>query len=346
MPPQRTSDGARGRPFVRVWAPAKINLGLEVLGRRDDGYHDLITLFQAVHLGDTLDLRLREQPGVDLRVRSEIARGFSGATSPLELGPVESNLVVRAAKRLLPSEGRWRGVEASLVKRIPVGAGLGGGSADAAATLLGLSELLKPGLPKPGLPKPDPRSPGTLKRDGSRAPADLQEIALSLGADVPFPLVGGTKLGEGVGERLRPFPEMPRRRIVLVWPNVFLSTSSVFRALSSPLTPQGPLARMAELEIPRGFWGGDWFSLRNDLQPGVEAVCPPVRSVLESFEQLGSTFTRMTGSGSSVFGLARSGSEADHWVNRFRSQGFWARAVFPFRGGCRVRQIERGRRAD
>ena len=306
-------EGALGQVFV--WAPAKINLALEVLGRRPDGYHELATIFQAIGLADRVELTLLRDPEVTLEVRP----------SGLDLGPVEENLALRAARALLQEierrSAKSGGVRIRLTKRIPAGAGLGGGASDAAATLVGLARLLQ----RSGVPTPE-----------------LPPIALGLGADVPFFLEGGTRFGTGVGEILRPIPPWPAKHVTLVFPNVGVSTSSVFRRWESGLTLPGPLASMAGLGIPSGFWRTVRGDLRNDLQAIVAERHPVILEVLEEFRRLGSGFARMSGSGSAVFGVAEDGAQAREWAESFRARGFWARAVRPTRGGCRIREAGSG----
>ncbi|MEZ4648964.1 MAG: hypothetical protein R3E97_09320 [Candidatus Eisenbacteria bacterium] len=348
-----------GGETVRVSAPAKVNLALEVVGKRPDGYHELATIFQTIDLRDEVDVVLRAEPGIDLEVRYEGFDGFErgdgpergeGDTSLPDLGPAERNLVVRAGAALLAAAGRtaggagWagqtgqtgqtgqageageaarenagrvgnRGARFRLTKRIPVGAGLGGGSSDAAAALVGLNHLLG---------------------DDGVSDADLHEIAASLGADVPFFLVGGTCLGRGIGELLTPLPSCPEISLVVVFPNVAVSTSSVFGRLESGLTPPGPLARMSPLDIRPDFWSRDWADFRNDLEPHVAVDGSAVAEVLRTFRSLGSSFSRMSGSGSAVFGVAPDEGQAREWMERFRAQGYWARAVRPTRAGCRL----------
>ena len=172
-------------------APAKINLGLRVLNRRSDGYHELRTIFQTISLADHLTV------GYDPRGDGEVELDCDDISLS-----TKDNLAVRAAESLLRA-GAWRGrVAIELKKRIPAGAGLGGGSSDAAAVLLALGRLLKP-------------RPHT---------AMLAEVAAELGSDVPFFLHGGTAVGLGRGEEVYPLPDQPRRRLVLVTPEIFVSS--------------------------------------------------------------------------------------------------------------------------
>jgi 4-diphosphocytidyl-2-C-methyl-D-erythritol kinase len=187
---------------LQVKAPAKLNLHLEVLGRRPDGFHEVRTVMQAVSLCDLLTFALREDGGIALRC--------SGADLPVD----ERNLVVRAALMLKERHRVARGAAISLTKRIPVGGGLGGGSADAAVALLALSRLW-----------------------GVEAAAeDVRDMAARLGSDVPFFLSGGTALCEGRGERVLPLACGRPMHYVLVMPPFSLSTARVYAAAETGLT--------------------------------------------------------------------------------------------------------------
>ena len=166
---------------VRVPAYAKVNLRLDVLGRRADGYHELRTIFQTISLHDTLVLETKREPGIDLRI---------AGNSQLAGEPGQDNLVYRALSQLSGELDIHHGVRAILTKRIPVGRGLGGGSSDAAAALLGFLRLTKKTIAAPR----------------------LLEIAAGLGADVPFFLHGGRALGIGRGDEIYPLPDLPPRR--------------------------------------------------------------------------------------------------------------------------------------
>jgi 4-diphosphocytidyl-2-C-methyl-D-erythritol kinase len=223
-------------------APAKLNLFLHVLGRRPDGYHELQTVFRLIDRSDRVGIAPRK----DGKIR------FDGPFG-------EDNLCVRAAKLV------GRGCDLALEKNIPVGGGLGGGSSDAATTLLALNRLWNLGL--------------TRKR--------LAEMALKLGADVPFFLLGKNAIGEGIGERLTPIDLMPAWYLVLV-PQVSVSTKETF---ASALTPRGK-----PLKIPPFFPGQG----QNDLEPVVIARYPEVAAQLAWLRQH-RTQARMTGSGACVF---------------------------------------------
>ncbi len=234
-------------------APAKLNLFLHVVGRRADGYHLLQSAFALIDRSDRLRFRVRDD-GVVRRV-SDLA-----AVAP------EDDLVVRAARALQQASGTSRGADIEVVKAIPMGAGLGGGSSDAATTLMVLDRLWATGL-------------GTER---------LQALGLGLGSDVPFFLFGRNAWVEGVGERLYPIELPPRWYVVLV-PPVGVPTAEIFAA--PELTRNTEALKMADFSAFEAF--------RNDLEPVVVSRYPQVASHLEWLGRHGRA--RLTGSGSCVF---------------------------------------------
>jgi 4-diphosphocytidyl-2-C-methyl-D-erythritol kinase len=242
-----------------LWpAPAKLNLFLHVTGRRADGYHDLQTLFQLIDLCDTI--------GITPESRGRIER----IAGPAEVAP-EDDLVLRAAHALQQASGTPWGALLRIAKRIPIGAGLGGGSSDAATTLLALNQLWGCHLPPP----------------------KLAELGLALGSDVPVFLGGSSAWAEGRGERLVPV-ELPEHWYVVVRPQVSVSTAEIFQA--PELTRNSPL-----ITIPGFFESGG----HNDCEPVVSARYPEVAAALEWLAQ--SAPAHLTGTGSCVF--AAFGSE-------------------------------------
>jgi 4-diphosphocytidyl-2-C-methyl-D-erythritol kinase len=236
---------------------AKVNLSLVVLGKRTDGFHELDTVFQAVGLTDRLSFE--ESDGLAL-----------GVDDPSIPAGAE-NLVLRAARALAEEAGVKARAAITLEKRIPAGGGLGGGSSDAAVTLLALSALWEIDV--------------SLER--------LSRVGAALGSDVPFFLHGGTARGLGRGERIEPLPDLPPRGVVLVMPPFPVATPDVFRQL-------GAAARdVAAGEAP---WTGA-VPDRNDLEPAAEALFPALREVREALASAGATQARLSGSGSTVFGL-------------------------------------------
>jgi 4-diphosphocytidyl-2-C-methyl-D-erythritol kinase len=248
-------------------APAKLNLFLHVTARRADGYHELQTLFQLIDLCDTVTVRVRADGGIDRPV------------GPPGLAP-ESDLVVRAARALQAATGVRLGATLGVLKRIPMGGGLGGGSSDAATTLIALNELWGCGL----------------------AVRDLAGLGLELGADVPVFIEGSSAWGEGLGERLTPV-ELPDKWYVVIHPGVRVSTAEVFQS------PE--LTRNSALITIRAFFesGG-----RNDCEPVVRARFPQVAEALDWLARQAPA--HLTGTGSCVFAACASAADAERLAAR------------------------------
>jgi 4-diphosphocytidyl-2-C-methyl-D-erythritol kinase len=243
-----------------VLAPAKLNLFLHVTGRRDDGYHLLQSVFMLIDWCDTLHF--------DLRTDAQIRRHDLGPALPAD------DLIVRAALRLQQASGTKLGADIQVLKTIPAQAGMGGGSSDAASTLLALNRLW-------GLDWPLAR---------------LMPIGLLLGADVPFFLGGHNAWVEGIGEQLQPI-ELPAARFAVLKPAAGLETARIFRA------PE--LERATEAATISDFAAAPLGFGRNDLQPVAAALCPEIGQALDWLRSFGLQ-PRMTGSGSAVFAhLAR-----------------------------------------
>ena len=250
---------------VEVESPAKVNLHLQVVGKRADGYHELRTIFQTVDLADELTIELDDEPGVRLTVE--------GA----ELSAGADNLAHRAAAGFLARWAPDRGVSIALRKRIPLGAGLGGGSSNAASVLLALQRLL-------GDPAP---------------PADLWLLARELGADVPYFLVGGTALGVGRGDEVIPLTELPEREIWLVLPPVHVSTAAAFADLGE-LTGKPFDPRILAL-VQRGELGWEAFAhAANDFEAAVFRRWPELASLHADLVSTGAA-ARLSGSGAAFW---------------------------------------------
>ncbi|CCD29784.1 4-diphosphocytidyl-2-C-methyl-D-erythritol kinase (CMK) [Candidatus Glomeribacter gigasporarum BEG34] len=258
-------------PHLSCLAPAKLNLFLHITGRRPDGYHTLQTVFQLLDYGDTLHFRVRD----DAVIRR--------ATASLEV-PEENDLAIRAA-RLLQTQSRCPlGVEIGIDKRVPIGAGLGGGSSDAACVLLALNRLWRLNLPR----------------------VQLQRLALSLGADVPFFVFGRNAFAEGIGERLHAI-DLPNRYFLIVTPDVQAASADIFAA--PELTRNTKIIKIADfLEQRRNPLWPDHFG-RNDMQPLVAQKYAEVAHLLDRFGRIAPA--RMTGTGSSVFAAFKDKERAD-----------------------------------
>jgi 4-diphosphocytidyl-2-C-methyl-D-erythritol kinase len=254
-----------GRLVVRC--PAKVNLHLEVLGRRPDGYHEVRTLLAAVGVWDTLIMEPGDE-GVGLEVR------------PAGVAPAgEDNLVVRAARQLQRRSGTRLGARLILHKRIPVAGGMGGGSSNAAAALVGLNQLWGLGA---GL-------------------AELQAMASALGADVPFFLLGGVAWGTGRGDELQALPNLPPWWVVLLPGPVPVSTAEVYASLGAP--PLRPAPPSPIYDCVRRGGSLPLESCRNDLEPAVMERFPEVRERLEALAGEHPRLAMLSGSGGTVFAL-------------------------------------------
>jgi 4-diphosphocytidyl-2-C-methyl-D-erythritol kinase len=257
---------------LRLRSFAKINLGLEVLGLREDGYHELRTLFQTVDLAD--DVVLRALPK-DVRVICE---------HPL-VPQDGSNLAARAAELVRGYAGVRSGVEIRIRKRIPVGGGLGGGSSNAAAVLLGLDRMWRLGL-------------------GEDV---LHRLARRLGADVPYFLVGGTALGLARGDEVYPLRRQVRAHVLLVDPGIHVSTARVFSRLDARLTPREN-SNSIFFFVSRELEGaGSFRLLKNDLEEAALEEAPALRDQAGRIRAVllgeGARLAALSGSGSSYFGV-------------------------------------------
>jgi 4-diphosphocytidyl-2-C-methyl-D-erythritol kinase len=271
--------------LVRVPAYAKVNLRLDVLGRRADGYHELRTIFQAISLHDTLVLETKREPGIDLRI---------AGNSQLAVGPGRDNLVYRAIHELGREIGLRQGVSAVLTKRIPVGRGLGGGSSDAAAALLGLLRL-------------------TGKRIEA---ARLLKIASGLGADVPFFLHGGRALGIGRGDEIYPLPDVARRRVLVISPHeIAVPTKDAYRWLSQELTNgEDPTKLMRFCAL---CWSPQGGVLSNDFEAAVFPRYPRLAAIKRELLRQGAAEASLAGSGSAVFGIYQHPAKARRAARAF-----------------------------
>lgn len=247
-------------------APAKLNAFLHIIGRRPDGYHQLQTVFQLLDVGDELTFSSRSDGRICLR-------------SALPGVPTEQNLIVRAATLLQAHSACSLGADIDLDKRLPMGGGLGGGSSDAATTLLGLNRLWNLGIDI----------------------EVLAQLGLQLGADVPVFVRGASSWAEGIGEQLTPI-ELPERWFVVLTPECAVNTAEIFG--TEELT-----RNTAPITIAAFLQGGGQIATRNDCQPVVEKRYPVVKKALEWLSNQG--LCRMTGTGASVFACFETRDAAD-----------------------------------
>ena len=250
-------------------ARGKINLAIDVTGKRENGYHDVAIILQEISLADRISLSLNNN-------------GTFAVNSDMKGLPInEDNLAIRAAMTFMKRLGRSEGVDIVLEKRIPVGAGLGGGSADAAGVLKGLNALY-------GFPF---------------STETLQEMATPLGADVPFCVLGGCALAEGIGEILTPLPMPPKHHCVIAKPEPSVSTRWVYENLDYIKKPDGLHVPSVVEAIRAGDMAGICKNAGNILESVTIPTYPVVGWLKESMEQAGSILSLMSGSGSAVLGL-------------------------------------------
>ena len=276
---------------MRITARAKLNLGLAVGPRRPDGFHDLVTVFQSISLADTLVAR-RRRSGFTLRVRS----GSRAAARHVPAGA--DNLVLRAARLFAQSRAFTGGVAFELVKRIPAQAGLGGGSADAAAALLAMERL------------------------SGHAPSRARRLALAaqLGSDVPFAVVGGTCLGLGRGERLEKLRLARPFRALVVVPPWRISTADAFRQIDRkrlPLTDWSANLRFARLLSRDPVVPGRALRLGNRFEDVLGEKLEEFLSLRDRLRAAGAIDIRLSGSGSAVFGTIPPGLPSKIVARRF-----------------------------
>ena len=266
---------------VRLSAFAKINWNLRVLGRRPDGYHELRTIFQTITLHDTLTLAKSSKPGIRLQTTDEA----------LPTGP--ENLVYRAVQAIGSEIGFRGGIEGRLEKRIPVARGLGGGSSDAAAALIGMLRLTNKNVP--------------LER--------LMTIASGLGADVPFFLFGGCAVGVNRGDETYPLPDGPRRTIVVISPrDIGVRTKEAYEWVSAELTKRTEPPNMW------GFCALCWSRLgqvSNDFEAPVFRRHPRLEKIRDGLLERGAAGAALAGSGSAVFGVFRNPAQARRAARSF-----------------------------
>ncbi len=278
---------------MKIRAPAKLNLGLKVSRRRRDGYHEIESILQQISLSDYLIFEPAETPG------------WSFKCSHPRLGG-RDNLVCQAAQMVERAAGkRLPGVNITLFKNIPIGSGLGGGSSDAAAALIGLNKFWKMGL----------------------STRDLAGLGAILGSDIPFFLQGGTALARGRGEIIDPLPQLPFFWVVLALPpRLSLSTASVYASLGGKI-PFGPSPGILQKAVTSGDREGilNWLCMEpvNSLQPAVLARHPSLRLLKNKMEGLG-LHPVMSGSGPALFALSDSYLLSNRAAMALQAEGYRA----------------------
>ena len=272
---------------MRLQAFAKINLGLDVLGKREDGYHEVRMIMQTIRMYDQLDMRKSVEPGIHLTTNKKYI--------PVD----ENNLVWRAAKLMMDTCGIIEGVSIHLHKAIPVAAGMAGGSSDAAATLVGMNRLFHCGLSK----------------------EKLMELGVQIGADVPYCVLRGTALAEGIGEKLTVLPPMPDCWILIGKPGISVSTKYVYTTLDLNTDTVHPDIDGMKKALEDGNLYGITERMGNVLQDVTIPAYPEVERIKEQMKTLGAVNAMMSGSGPTVFGIFDNEEKAQKACQKLRESG-------------------------
>lgn len=272
---------------ISLKALAKINIGLDVIGKREDGYHDVRMIMQSIHLYDRVEMKKTRSP----QIRVE--------TNLYYLPVNEDNLVYRAAKLMKEEFQIKEGVRITLQKFIPVAAGLAGGSSDAAAVIVGMNRIFNLGL----------------KQD------KMMELGLRLGADVPFCIMRGTALAEGIGEKLTALPPMPKCPILIAKPGIAVSTKSVYEDLRLTEGMEHPdIDRIAE-NIKAKNLRGIADSMGNILETVTIPKYPVIREIKKLMKENGALNAMMSGSGPTVFGIFSNEKEIRRAYDAMKQSG-------------------------
>ncbi len=277
---------------VEIQAPAKINLFLEILAKRPDGYHEIETLMCRIGLYDSLSLRATGSPEIrlDCRWAAGLTRYALG-----DLPPPKENIVTKAASLLQQRSRCGRGAEIRLVKRIPSAAGLGGASSDAAAVLVAAN----------------------IAWELNWSREQLVELAAELGSDIPFFLGSGSAICRGRGERIEPTQPI-RLHMVVVRPPVGLSTPQVYQGCRPACTPAS--VRTLQSGLSKGIWNVVKSALVNRLEEPAAQLNPWIARLRKEFETAGSIAQQMSGSGSSYFGICENARHARRVAGRLRGR--------------------------
>lgn len=258
-------------------AYAKINLGLDVLRRRPDGYHEVKMIMQTVDLYDELSFQKGEKPGIVLKVDNE------------ELPCDKNNLIYKAAEAVMKEYELPGGVEITLEKRIPIAAGMAGGSSDAAAVYRGMNRLF----------------------DLQMSLSDMQKMGVKIGADVPYCIMGGTALSEGIGEVLSALPAPPDAYLVIAKPDIDVSTKFVYENLHANTLSYHPDIDGMITALREGSLKGITDRLGNVLETVTEKNYPVISQIKQLMKENGAENALMSGSGPTVFGIYKAQADAE-----------------------------------
>ena len=272
---------------MELKALAKINLGLDVLGVRDNGYHDVRMVMQSIYLYDDVKIEVKDEPGIELK------------TNLYFLPTDEHNIAYKAAKMLIDEFNIEKGVTITLNKHIPVSAGMAGGSTNAAAVLFGMNRIFNLGL----------------------SVEDLKERGVKLGADVPYCIMRGTVLAEGIGEELTTLPAMPKCYVLIAKPPISVSTKAVYEALDSKEIEKHPDIDGLIEGLEKADLRKIALSMGNVLEDVTIPMHPVIKDIKEAMIKEGALNAMMSGSGPTVFGLFERKSDAKRALDSIRHNG-------------------------
>lgn len=273
--------------MISLEAHAKINLSLDVLGKRDDGYHTLQMIMQAIQLHDTISVY--EIPaGVEIICEAPFVPNNS------------SNTAYKAAELLLQQYGIKSGVKIEIVKKIPVAAGLAGGSTDAAAVLKGINSMFSLGIEK----------------------ADLKQLGKTIGADVPYCIMGGTALAEGIGEKLTALASPGNIPLLLVKPRIGVSTAWVYKNFDLERVKERPDTRLLISAVEAGDLRTLAGNMKNVLESVTRQKYPVIEKIKNELIKLGALGSMMSGSGPTVFGIFEDVEKAQYAFNKLKNSKY------------------------
>ena len=281
---------------MRLRAMAKINLGLDIIGKREDGYHEVRMIMQTIRMYDVLEIRKKSSPGISL------------STNLPYIPCDERNLVYKAAKILMDEFHVEEGLSMKLTKSVPVAAGMAGGSSDAAAAFVGVNRLFHLGLSQ----------------------EELMKRAVQVGADVPYCVMRGTALAEGIGEKLTRLPDLPGCYILIGKPGINVSTRTAYENLDL-----NEIRRRPDIDgMIRDIKNKDLYSMtgkmENVFEPGIMAKYPVIREIRDLMEKQGALNAMMSGSGPTVFGIFDDAGKMQNAARALKKSGL-AKTVFATR---------------
>lgn len=281
---------------MRLRAMAKINLGLDIIGKREDGYHEVRMIMQTIRMYDVLEIRKKSSPGISL------------STNLPYIPCDERNLVYKAAKILMDEFHVEEGLSMKLTKSVPVAAGMAGGSSDAAAAFVGVNRLFHLGLSQ----------------------EELMKRAVQVGADVPYCVMRGTALAEGIGEKLTRLPDLPGCYILIGKPGINVSTRTAYENLDLNEIRRHPDIDGMICDIKNKDLYSMTGKMENVFEPGIMAKYPVIREIRDLMEKQGALKAMMSGSGPTVFGIFDDAGKMQNAARALKKSGL-AKTVFATR---------------